>query len=122
MTDDAVLRGAAEVAAGLALTSAAVTAYWTLGGTALLDTVGGYPEELARRRDAVAVLVGALVVAVKAVAALVALGLAGTPTRPPYRVVRLAGALGGGLAIATWQSGRVFRAASTGTGRVRTGR
>jgi hypothetical protein len=93
-----VLRPAAAVAAGLAFGSAAVTAYWTLGGTALLDTVGGYPEELARSRSAAAVLVGLLVVAVKAVGGLVALALAGPPGgRIRRRLVVLAGGAGGAL-------------------------
>lgn len=34
-------RAPAYTAAGLAFTSAAVTVYWTLGGTMLLETVGG---------------------------------------------------------------------------------
>ena len=38
-------------AAVLAFASAAVTLYWTLGGTLLLDTVGGAFEELVRRRS-----------------------------------------------------------------------
>ena len=42
-------RWPAWIAAGLAFASAGVSAYWTLGGTALLDTVGGAIEGLARR-------------------------------------------------------------------------
>jgi hypothetical protein len=42
----------AYLAAGLALASAAVSLFWMLGGTALLDTVGGEIEELARERSA----------------------------------------------------------------------
>jgi len=40
-----------RLAAGLAFASAAVTLYWTLGGTALLATVGGRFEDLARERS-----------------------------------------------------------------------
>ena len=75
MTDGG-LRPAVAVAAGLAFASAAVTAYWTVGGTALLDTVGGYAEELARSRTVPAVLVGLLVIVVKSVGGVVALVLA----------------------------------------------
>ena len=76
---------AANVAAGLAFASAATTACWLLGGTALLDTVGGYPEELARSRSALALVVGVLVVGAKLVAGLLALSLA----RPVVRYRRL---------------------------------
>jgi hypothetical protein len=39
----------AYAAAVLAFGSAAVSLYWTLGGTVLLDTVGGTFEHLARK-------------------------------------------------------------------------
>lgn len=98
MTDG--LRPAVAVAAGLASASAAVTAYWTVGGTALLDTVGGYAEELARTRSAVAVLVGLLVVAVKCVGGAVALALAHPPGgRVRRRVVVLAAGAGSAVLI-----------------------
>ncbi|HEY6744900.1 MAG TPA: DUF3995 domain-containing protein [Mycobacteriales bacterium] len=88
-------RPAVAVAAGLAFASAAVTAYWTAGGTALLDTVGGYAEELARSRTVPAVLVGLLVVAVKSVGGVVALALARPPGgRIRRRVVVVAAAVG----------------------------
>jgi hypothetical protein len=58
----------------LALDSAAVSAYWTVGGTALLDTVGGAIESLAEDRSAPALLLGVGVVLAKLVA--VVLGLA----------------------------------------------
>jgi hypothetical protein len=94
-------RPAVAVAAGLAFASAAVTAYWTFGGTALLDTVGGYPEELARAHDLPAVLVGLLVIAMKSVGGLVALALAVPPDgRIPRRLVVLAGGVGSALLIA----------------------
>lgn len=100
MTPDALLHRAAAVAAGLAFASAAATAYWTLGGTALLDTVGGYAEDFARSGGSLAMLVGLIIVAVKVVGGLVALGLAhhglGRKLRRP---LLLAGGLGSGLLI-----------------------
>jgi hypothetical protein len=42
----------ALAAAVLAFASAAVTAFWLLGGTLGLDTVGGEIEEQARERSA----------------------------------------------------------------------
>jgi hypothetical protein len=100
MTPNATLHRAAAVAAGLAFASASLTAYWTLGGTALLDTVGGYAEEFARTGGTLAVLVGLLVVAVKAVGGLVALGLSGRgPCRRLHVPLLLAGGLGSGLLI-----------------------
>jgi uncharacterized protein DUF3995 len=77
-----------------------VTAYWTLGGTVLLDTVGGYPEKLARTRNWAAVLVGLLVIAVKTTGGLVALALA-VPRggRTVRRLVVLAGGVGSALLV-----------------------
>jgi hypothetical protein len=105
---DGGLRPAAAAAAGLAFASAAVTAYWTFGGTALLDTVGGYPEELARTRSAPAVLVGLLVIALKSTGGVVALALANpSGDRIRRRVVVVAAGVGsavltvyGGLLVA----------------------
>jgi Protein of unknown function (DUF3995) len=65
----------AYAAAGLAFASAAVSLYWTLGGTLLLDTVGGAFEDLARQRAWTAIALGILVVVVKAVGGLLALAL-----------------------------------------------
>jgi hypothetical protein len=73
-------------------------------GTALLDTVGGYAEQLARAGGLLPVLVGLLVIAVKVVGGLVALGLArpggGSKRR---RLLILA------LAVTTWRSSRQAR-------------
>ncbi len=69
------LRGAAYGAAGLAALSAVATAYWTAGGTWLLDTLGGGLEELARRRDGAAIGLGIVVVVLKLVGSAVALAL-----------------------------------------------
>jgi hypothetical protein len=42
---------AAALAASLGTASAAVSAYWALGGTALLDTIGGDIERWGRERS-----------------------------------------------------------------------
>jgi hypothetical protein len=62
------------VTAVLAFGSAAVGFSWTLGGTVLLDTVGGTFEDLARERSPESIVLGVLVVLVKVAAGL--LGLA----------------------------------------------
>ncbi len=79
----------AYVAACLATLSAAVSVYWALGGTALLDTVGGTIERMARRRDAGALALIAVVVAAKLVAA--AIAMAATRWPPTLRAGRLVG-------------------------------
>lgn len=86
-------RSAAVLACGLGLGHAAVSAYWALGGTALLDTIGGSLERWGRERKPG--LVGALwlVVVVKVVVALAAPVLAGVRTR----------------LLPSWTSGRVPR-------------
>jgi hypothetical protein len=76
------LRGAlwpARAAAALAFASAAVSCYWTAGGTFLLDTVGGAIEELARERSLGAVALGAATVLLKVVAGVLALALLHPP-------------------------------------------
>ena len=65
----------AQLAAALAFASAAVTLFWTLGGTFLLDTVGGQFVELARDRSAAALLLGSVVVFAKVAAGVLALSL-----------------------------------------------
>jgi Protein of unknown function (DUF3995) len=69
----------ARVAGGLAFASAAVSCYWTAGGTFLLDTVGGAIEELARERSLGAVALGAATVVLKIVAGFLALALPHPP-------------------------------------------
>ena len=86
-------RVAAVLAALLALASAGTTAYWTLGGTALLDTVGGSLESLARDGGGAAVLLGGAVVLAKLVAAVLALALLHRPGRPVQVLAGLTGAL-----------------------------
>lgn len=65
----------AYAATALAFTSAAVSVYWTLGGTGLLDTLGGTFERLARDRSAAALTLGVVVIVVKVGVGLLALAL-----------------------------------------------
>ena len=86
--------GAAYAAAVLAFASAAVTIFWTLGGTWLLDTVGGSIEKLARTRSAGALLLGGTTALAKILVGFLALAL----VRPwferlPARLLRTAGGL-----------------------------
>jgi hypothetical protein len=60
------MRAAVCIAAGLAFASA--TAYWLFGGTALLDTLGGSAERLARDRTDAALAPAAAVGVVLVVA------------------------------------------------------
>src|SRR3954451_16159966 len=80
-------------AAFLALASAAVAAYRLLGGTALLDTVGGAIERLARKRSTDALAVASVLVIAKAAAAALALAL----THGPLRRLGTLAAIGGTL-------------------------
>jgi hypothetical protein len=68
------MRAAVCIAAGLAFASAATTAYWLFGGTALLDTLGGSAERLARDRTDVALALAAAVGVVLVVAVVGAIG------------------------------------------------
>jgi hypothetical protein len=78
---------AAEAAALLAFASAAVSVFWALGGTWLLDTVGGEMERYARERSAGALVLITVVVLLKVVAGLLALGLrAGDRSRSRSRI------------------------------------
>jgi Protein of unknown function (DUF3995) len=65
----------AYLAAALALASAAVSLYWGVGGTALLATVGGEIEELARERSTATVVTLGVVVLAKLFGAALALSL-----------------------------------------------
>ena len=79
-------RAAAYIAAGLAFASAATTAYWMFGGTALLDTLGGSVERLARDRSSAALALAVAVVVVKSVAGLLALLLL-SPALRRWRII-----------------------------------
>jgi hypothetical protein len=84
VVDDRSDRGAvvaASIAAGLGTASAAVSAYWALGGTALLDTVGGEIERWGRQRSAGVLIALWVIVVLKLVGAgapLVFTGVGGT--------------------------------------------
>ena len=85
------LRVGAYGSALLALLYAAVSAYWTLGGTALLTTVGGQLEDLARRGGMSAVGLGATVTAVKLAGAGLSLALVQPwGRRLPQRLLEIA--------------------------------
>jgi hypothetical protein len=86
-------------AAVLAFASAAVTAYWLLGGTIGLDTVGGEIEEQARERTTLALAALSITLVAKLAAVALALALADARTRGSRSVIAL-GLLGGaGLAL-----------------------
>jgi hypothetical protein len=84
---------ASYVAALLAFASAGVTAYWLAGGTALLDTVGGALERLARSRSASALAIALLVVMAKVAAGAFAVALTRRPSRRLGTLAAVAGAL-----------------------------
>jgi hypothetical protein len=106
-----VARAAAVLAAVLALASAATTAYWSLGGTALLDTVGGSVEALARERSTGALLLGAVVVVAKLVVGVLAVAL----LRRPARVVRVLAVLAGAV-LTLWGAANVLLGGAVLTG------
>jgi hypothetical protein len=62
-------------AAALAGAYAVVSAYWTFGGTALLDTVGGSLERVGRSGGTAGVVLGITTVVLKLAGALLALAL-----------------------------------------------
>ena len=83
----------------LAFASAAVTAFWLLGGTLGLDTVGGEIEEQARKRSAAALAVLAVTLLAKLAAGGLALALADFRREGKRSVITL-GLVGGvGLAL-----------------------
>lgn len=84
---------AAVIAVLLGLGHAATSAYWALGGDALLDTIGGDIERWAREGGATVTIALWAIVVVKAVVAIAALVLVGA----------------GGIAWPTWMTGRLAR-------------
>ena len=84
---------AASIAASLGTASAAVSAYWALGGTALLDTVGGEIERWGRQRSAGVVIALGVIVVLKLVGAAAPLVFAGV----------------GGIHVAAWTGSRWVR-------------
>jgi hypothetical protein len=83
----------------LAFASAAVTAFWLLGGTLGLDTVGGEIEEQARERSAAALAVLAATLVAKLAAGGLALALADPRTRGKRFLINLGLVGGAGLAL-----------------------
>jgi hypothetical protein len=92
-------RPPALAAAVLAFASAAVTAYWLLGGTLGLDTVGGEIEEQARERSTLALAALAVTLVAKLAAGALALALADSRTRGRRTVITLGLVAGAGLAL-----------------------
>jgi Protein of unknown function (DUF3995) len=91
-------RPAAYGAAVLAFLYAAVSAYWTAGGTALLRTVGGAVADLARTGGAAAVLVGVPTVLAKLAGVALALALVRPwGSRLPARLLRWTAVAAGAL-------------------------
>ena len=99
-------RAAARVAAGLAFLSAATTAYWLFGGTALLGTLGGSLERLARGRSGGALALGATVVVIKSVTGVLALLLL-SPRRRGWRMIAGLGILAA-VALCLWGTANVL--------------
>ncbi len=90
MTSRPPIRNTAAYVAGcLATLSALVSAYWALGGSALIDTVGGAVARMARHRDAAAMVTIAAVVVAKLAAAV--LVMATTRWPPSLRIGRIVG-------------------------------
>jgi hypothetical protein len=83
----------------LAFASAAVTAYWLLGGTLGLDTVGGEIEEQARERSTLALAALAATLVAKLAAGALALALADSRTWGRRSVITLGLVGGAGLAL-----------------------
>jgi Protein of unknown function (DUF3995) len=86
----------AVAAAVLAFASAAVTAFWLLGGTLGLDTVGGEVEEQARERSAAALAVLSFTLVAKLAAGALALALA-DPRTAGRRSLSTLGLVGGAV-------------------------
>src|SRR5262245_50966947 len=79
---------AALVAASLGLASAAVSAYWAMGGTGLLDTLGGEVERRGREHSLGVVVTLWLIVVLKLVGAAAPLVFAGAAVHQPPSWVR----------------------------------
>jgi hypothetical protein len=90
---------AAVIAAALGTASAAVSAYWALGGEALLDTVGGDVERWGRERSAGVVVALWVIVVLKLVGAVAPLIVVGVPHLPAWTRSRRARALGWAAAV-----------------------
>lgn len=87
---------AASIAASLGTAHAAVSAYWAIGGTALLDTIGGDIERWGRERSPAVVVSLWIVVLMKLVGAAAPLVFAGVGAQrlPAWTTGRRARVLG----------------------------
>lgn len=83
--------GFAWAAVALGLPSAAISAFWGLGGTWLLDTIGGTLEEQGRARNPVLILVVWVAVLLKIIASLAGLAVFEPPSRLSIRLIRVVG-------------------------------
>lgn len=106
----------AYLAFALAIASAAMSVLWTIGGTWLLDTVGGSIEKIARTRSTSAVALGTAISLAKAGAAFLALAL----VRPwgrhvPTRVLKGANIFASAVLV-TWGGANVLAGALVLTG------
>jgi hypothetical protein len=102
---------AAVIAAALGTASAAVSAYWALGGEALLDTVGGDIERWGRERSAGVVVAVWVIVALKLVGALAPLIFVGVGHFPAWTRSRRTRALGWAAAVGLTVYGGVLSVA-----------
>jgi hypothetical protein len=75
--------GTAYAAAIAAFSYALVSAYWALGGHGLVNTVGGYAGQVARREGAAPELLALAAMVAKAACGLLALTLVRPPSLPP---------------------------------------
>jgi Protein of unknown function (DUF3995) len=111
-------RRLAYVASALAIASAGLSVFWTLGGTPLLDTIGGSIEVLARSRSSSALALGAATSLAKLGAAVSAVAL----VRPwgryvPERVLLVANGLVSALLIG-WGGANVLAGTLALTGMI----
>jgi len=106
-------RGAAWTAAVLGLGSAAVSAYWALGGTALLDSVGGEIEAWGRQRSTGVVAALWAIAGLKAVVSIAPLVLVRVQARrlPEWTRSRSARVLGWIVAVALTSYGGILTGA-----------
>lgn len=102
---------AAVIAAALGTASAAVSAYWALGGEALLDTVGGDIERWGRERSAGVVVAAWVIVALKLVGAVAPLIFVGVGHFPAWTRSRRTRALGWAAAVGLTLYGGVLSVA-----------
>jgi hypothetical protein len=108
---DRVALVAAVIAATLGTASAAVSAYWALGGEALLGTVGGDIERWGRERSAGVVVALWVIVVLKLVGAVAPLIFVGVGHLAAWTRSRRTRALGWAAAVGLTVYGGVFSVA-----------